>query len=208
MARNPSPAKSAEHRWVLRIWLPDRPGSLAAVTGALSASGADVTAIDVVDRGAETAVDDITVHLTTAPIDDVVTAVTELDGVAVEDVRQRTGWRMTRAESLLAAAQLLDPRHVEPLPDLCRIVAAAVGAEWVAVTESDGHTIAEAGQLPDSAWLRSFAKGAGFSPSPRVIDDGAVFHRLGSQRANASGLVIGRAVPQFLRRELDEIDRT
>lgn len=45
----------------VRIALPDRPGSLAQVTKALGASGADITQVTVLDRGAGRAVDDITV---------------------------------------------------------------------------------------------------------------------------------------------------
>ncbi|MEU0570901.1 ACT domain-containing protein [Nonomuraea sp. NPDC005983] len=44
----------------LRITLPDRPGSLAQVTRALGAAGADITQVTVLDRGAGRATDDIT----------------------------------------------------------------------------------------------------------------------------------------------------
>ncbi|GGS72223.1 ACT domain-containing protein [Nonomuraea spiralis] len=45
----------------VRVALPDRPGSLAQVTKALGTAGADITQVTVLDRGAGTAIDDITV---------------------------------------------------------------------------------------------------------------------------------------------------
>ncbi|MFI6480431.1 ACT domain-containing protein [Nonomuraea sp. NPDC050663] len=45
----------------LRLALPDRPGSLGQVTHVLGQSGADITQLTVLDRGAGRAVDDLTV---------------------------------------------------------------------------------------------------------------------------------------------------
>lgn len=47
----------------LRIELPDRPGALAGVTGALAASGANIVSIDVHEVDGATAVDEITVEV-------------------------------------------------------------------------------------------------------------------------------------------------
>ena len=49
--------------FVLRVVLPDRPGSLGAVATALGSIGADILAMDIVERAIGHAVDDIVVDL-------------------------------------------------------------------------------------------------------------------------------------------------
>lgn len=71
----------------VRLTLPDRPGSLAQVTKALGASGADITQVTVLERGDGRAVDDITVY---CPDDtsrqELVKSLESLEGVAVDGV--------------------------------------------------------------------------------------------------------------------------
>jgi hypothetical protein len=50
---------------VLRVWLDDRPGSLASVAGRIGAMGGDVIGIDVLERGAGRVIDEFVVELTT-----------------------------------------------------------------------------------------------------------------------------------------------
>jgi hypothetical protein len=185
----------------MRVWLPDRPGSLAAVAGAISEVGADVAAIDVVERGADTAIDDITVDLGEGSITDVVTAVTSLADVAVEDVRQEQGWRFTRADALHHAARLFDPSCKHPLGELCELVVTGLGADWAAVTQGDGFLLAGAGRLPDPMWLQSFAMGMGFSREHAAAFDGTVFARVGT-----GGLTVGRSLPELSTSEVGEIE--
>ena len=45
--------------YVLRLVLPDRPGSLGAVATALGTLGADILALDIVERSVGHAVDDL-----------------------------------------------------------------------------------------------------------------------------------------------------
>ena len=49
--------------YLLRVLLPDRPGMLGAVATALGAAGADILGVDVVERAAGVAVDDLIVEL-------------------------------------------------------------------------------------------------------------------------------------------------
>lgn len=193
-------------RWVIRLWLPDRPGGLAAVASAIGELAADIVTIDVVARAAETAVDDITIDLGDATkITDVITAISSLSGVAIEDVQQHRGWRLTRAEMLHEAAYLLSSECAQPLGSLCELVVMGLGADWAALTGSEGDLLASAGALPDLIWLRSFAAGMGYtgalsSPSDRAAVEGIVFHRVYN-----GGLVVGRSHPELSGREADEI---
>ncbi|WP_169983269.1 ACT domain-containing protein [Microbispora sp. H10836] len=71
----------------LRIALPDRPGSLSHVTGALGAAGADITQVTVLDRGDGRALDDFTVYWPdSAPREDLVRALEDMDGVQIEGI--------------------------------------------------------------------------------------------------------------------------
>ncbi len=186
--------------WVLRIWLPDRPGSLAAVTGALSATGVDVVGIDVVERSGTQAVDDITIALDTASITEVVTAVSGLDGVAVEDVRRERGWRMSTAEALCAAARLFDPCTEAPLQSLCETLVRHLEADWAAVTQGDGFLLAAAGDLPDPIWLRGFVTGMAHAPHAGAVADGIVYRPVLD-----GALTISRLQPDLLDSEIDEL---
>ncbi len=186
--------------WVLRIWLPDRPGSLAAVTGALSASGVDVVGIDVVERSGAQAVDDITIALDSASITEVVTAVSGLEGVAVEDVRRERGWRMSTAEALCTAARLFDPSTEGPLQVLCETLVRHLEADWAAVTQGDGFLLAAAGDLPDPIWLRSFVTGMAHAPHAGAVADGIVYRPVLD-----GALTISRLQPDLLDSEIDEL---
>lgn len=48
---------------MLRVAVPDRPGALAALAGAISEAGGDIQAVEVVDRLEEEALDDLVVWL-------------------------------------------------------------------------------------------------------------------------------------------------
>jgi hypothetical protein len=80
--------------YLLRVLLPDRPGSLGALATALGRVGADIVSLDVVESGPEGAVDDILVELPPAGLADVlITAAQSVPGVAVESLRPHSGGR-------------------------------------------------------------------------------------------------------------------
>ncbi|HEX2063276.1 MAG TPA: hypothetical protein VHE80_02530, partial [Acidimicrobiales bacterium] len=55
--------------YVMRVWLPDRPGALGGVASRIGAVRGDVTSIDILERGAGLAIDELVVDL---PSDDLV----------------------------------------------------------------------------------------------------------------------------------------
>ncbi|MDQ6651096.1 MAG: amino acid-binding protein [Actinomycetota bacterium] len=74
--------------YLLRLVLPDRPGSLGAVASAIGAAGGDIVSLDVVERGADGAVDDLIVELTPGRLaDSLITASRSVPGVIVESLR-------------------------------------------------------------------------------------------------------------------------
>ena len=78
--------------YLLRVQLPDRPGSLGALALALGKIGADILSMDVVERGDGYAVDDIVVDLSLGSLpDSLITAAETLPGVFVDSIRPYSG---------------------------------------------------------------------------------------------------------------------
>ena len=78
--------------YLLRIELEDRPGSLGSLAVALGSVGADILSLDVVERGAGYAVDDLVVDLPNGAMPDMLISAAEaLRGVRVDTIRPHTG---------------------------------------------------------------------------------------------------------------------
>ena len=74
--------------YLLRVMLPDRPGSLGSLAVALGTVDADIISLDVVDRFDGVAVDDIVVDVPHGTFPDaLITAAERLDGVVVDSLR-------------------------------------------------------------------------------------------------------------------------
>ncbi|MFD6895594.1 amino acid-binding protein [Rhodococcus sp. NPDC060086] len=85
--------------YLLRVRLPDRPGSLGALALALGSVGADILSLDVVDRGAGFAIDDLVVDVEPGKLPDtLITAAEALDGVVVDSIRPYAGILDTHRE--------------------------------------------------------------------------------------------------------------
>ncbi|WP_309227635.1 MULTISPECIES: amino acid-binding protein [unclassified Mycolicibacterium] len=78
--------------YLLRVQLEDRPGSLGSLAVALGSVGADILSLDVVERGAGYAIDDLVVDLPLGSMPDtLITAAETLSGVYVDSIRPHTG---------------------------------------------------------------------------------------------------------------------
>lgn len=85
--------------YLLRVQLPDRPGSLGALAVALGSVGADILSLDVVERSDGLAVDDLVVDVATGSLPDtLITAAEALTGVRVDSIRPYTGLLDTHRE--------------------------------------------------------------------------------------------------------------
>lgn len=75
--------------YLLRVLLPDRPGMLGAVATALGRADADILSVDVVERSAGVAVDDLIVELPPGKLaDSLVSAAVSVPGVSVESIQR------------------------------------------------------------------------------------------------------------------------
>ncbi len=149
--------------FVLRVWLADRPGALGAVAGRIGAVGGDVTGIDILERGDDRVIDELTVDL---PSDELIplmlAKIGELDAVDVEDVRQVVaGLPHPLADALEVAADLTAARVVgELFEHLVEGVDRAFSAEWSAVVNVEGPALlAASSDAPPAPWIEAFVTG-------------------------------------------------
>ncbi|MEU4314916.1 amino acid-binding protein [Nocardia sp. NPDC024068] len=85
--------------YLLRVQLPDRPGSLGSLAVALGTVGADILSLDVVERGAGFAVDDLVVEIAPNALPDtLITAAESLGDVRVDSIRPYSGVLDTHRE--------------------------------------------------------------------------------------------------------------
>jgi hypothetical protein len=96
--------------FLLRVVLPDRPGALGAVASALGEAGADILSVDIVERSAGAATDDLVLELPPGRLpDSLVTAAAGVPGVRVESIRPYAGTMDPHRE-----LELLDRLAAEP----------------------------------------------------------------------------------------------
>jgi Guanosine polyphosphate pyrophosphohydrolases/synthetases len=146
--------------FLLRVVLPDKPGSLGAVATALGNAGADILGVDVVERSQGHAVDDLAVELPPGrPPDVLITAAESVPGVQVESVRPHSGRLDTHRELELIEEITGDPEHglallAEGVPRIFRagwaLIAVREGTRSYRVAESQAAPETRAGDLP---WL-------------------------------------------------------
>ncbi|MFJ1457179.1 amino acid-binding protein [Nocardia wallacei] len=85
--------------FLLRVQLPDRPGSLGSLALALGSVGADILSLDVVERGAGYAIDDLVVEVPSGALPDtLITAAESLADVRVDSLRPYSGILDTHRE--------------------------------------------------------------------------------------------------------------
>jgi uncharacterized UPF0146 family protein len=162
--------------YVVRIWIPDRPGALGQVASRIGAVRGDVVGIEILERGAGRAVDELVVSLPESGLVDVMVAeIGQVDGVDVEDVRLvADALHDPRLDALETAAQLVAAQSTaEALDALCTHAARTIGAQWAVVVDLDEADLrAGVGPSPSPAWLAAFVTGSRSSASVAGLDVG------------------------------------
>ena len=158
--------------YVVRVWMPDRPGALGQVASRIGAVGGDVVGIDILERGAGRAIDELVVQLPEASLLALLlNEIAAVDGVDVEDVRPAAeSLRDPHLAALESAAMLVAAPSTEDLLHmLVQHVHLDFSAEWVAVVEPEEREIHDGtGDMPPVVWLEAFIEGS--RASARVID--------------------------------------
>lgn len=166
-------------RYILRIWLDDRPGALGQVASRIGSVRGDLVGIEILERGAGKAIDEIVVEIPSHDLLDLlIREIHEVDGVDVEDVRQSNyNDHDIRLAPLEVATRLLDC-EAEPIlfEALASNIQTTFDLSYAAVVDSLGEKlVAGSGDLANEAWLIAFAKGgsvrAEYSDSHAQNDD-------------------------------------
>ncbi len=147
--------------YLLRLVLPDRPGSLGAVATALGGTGVDIESLDVVERGPFGAVDDLVVTLPAGGLaDSLLTTARSVPGVEVESVRP-----FHRAHEMTRDLDIVDALAASPhdaLARLAELAPEAFHASWALLLHADADgapavtaasTAAPAERDLDASWL-------------------------------------------------------
>jgi len=163
--------------YVLRVWLPDRPGALGAVASRIGAVKGDVVGIEILEVGSGQAVDELVVQLPEATLVELlVSEVRQVDGVQVEEVRPiGPGGHDPRRETLETAAMLVEATTRKGVLDVvCNQAPKSLSASWIAVVDLEaGSTLAAGENAPNQEWLAAFVHGASSAASLGGADAGS-----------------------------------
>ena len=127
--------------FLLRVSLPDVPGSLGRVASAIGEAGGDIEAIEIVEKGeGGRAVDDVLLEMAPGTMpDSVVSACSVLDGVSVLWInRYAAGGNLFLDLEVVEELTLHPAQAVDRVLDLLPI---AFRVDWAARIRPDGDTV-------------------------------------------------------------------
>ncbi len=196
--------------FLMRVTLPDRPGSLGAVATAMGRVGGDINAVEIVEKADGVVVDDFIVDLPPNQLpESLVTACQHLEGVRVEWISRYPEGGGLQSDLEALERMTADPANAaETLVSLCPVVFRSHWALLLDVTTDDVRATSATTLAPDVTPTVA----AAFAPfdvthrtelasgwSPGWADSTAVVTPLTQDRA----IVIGRlGGPQFLDSEI------
>lgn len=189
--------------FLMRVTLPDRPGSLGLVATALGAVAADILSVDVVERAPGVAVDDLVVDIPSGRLPDaLVSAAQAVPGVRVESIRPYAGALDTQRELELVEAMTHDPSDaarvlVNGLPRIFRagwsvlmrtaITGCVIDVASSAAPEPAGTSLPGT-ELPHAITARSVSESERLPPAFRALDAEVMLSPFGDGRI----VVLGR----------------
>ena len=126
--------------YLLRVELPDVPGSLGRVASAIGEAGGDIEAIEIVEKRDGFAVDDVLLEMAPSTMpDSVVSACSQLDGVRVLWINRYAAGGNLFLDLEVVEALTEDPSSArDRLVDLLLV---AFRVDWAARVTPDGATV-------------------------------------------------------------------
>jgi hypothetical protein len=195
--------------YVVRIWLPDRPGALGAVASRIGGVRGDLTGIEILERGAGRAIDELVVSLPDESLVELlVSEMCEVEGVDVEDVRPvQLTVRDPRLDALETAAILIEQPSVEALHRaLATHALEDFEASWCSVIDLDGPVaLAGVGASPPAPWLSAFVAGSRSSVRVAAGECGPDDVAWAGLAASDLAMIIGRKGRPFRARERHQL---
>ena len=192
----------------MRIWLPDAPGVLGAVAAEIGAVNGNVVGLEVLEREAGVAIDELVVELPDEPgvVDAVCRGVRNVPGVGVEQVTELLTGAPDREDTVLAAAAdiLQAATPTAAMNALTGRLMALFDLSWLALGDQalEGFTEVH-GEVPSVQWVAAFAEGSrsGADPANDTTGSGVFVEPVPETGQTVCG---GRPVP-IRRRERREI---
>lgn len=137
--------------YLIRVSLPDVPGSLGQLAEAFGMVDADINSVDIVESSTDgTVTDDIVVTLPTGVmVDTLITAVGSVDGAEVDSIRPFTG-RVDRRGQVEMLAQIAEHSGSlgATLDELVRVMPSAVTSSWAVVLRTSNEGLTRAAASP------------------------------------------------------------
>lgn len=163
----------SEHRVLVRVQMPDRPGALGLVASRVGAVKGDIVGIEVLDRTAGEALDELAVVLPDASLLGALQReISEVDGTEVESLTSVTEFPEPRRDALRAAARLATAhRSGDAAAAIVATIAEELRADWCALVRADAVTTATAGAPgadPDR-WRATAVHAADLGPDELLV---------------------------------------
>lgn len=182
--------------FLLRVELPDVPGSLGRLASSIGEAGGDIEAIEIVEKRDGTAVDDVLLEMAPGSMpDSIVSACNALDGVRVIWIsRYAAGGNLFLD---LEAVEELTAKPAEALDRLIDLLPITFRADFAArVSETKGVVYATEAAPADLTWV-SMGRAA------RLDTDDENNVHCGARLNHHEVVIIGRrGGPEFLDSEL------
>ncbi|WP_342319592.1 amino acid-binding ACT domain protein [Corynebacterium mayonis] len=128
--------------YLIRVTLPDTPGSLGELAEALGMIDADIRSVDIVQSDSNGEVtDDIVVELPTGTlVDALITAAASVDGVEVDSIRPFTGRVDRRGQIEMLARIASQTKNVHSaMEELVSVMPQAMTSSWAVALEDTGE---------------------------------------------------------------------
>jgi len=191
--------------YVVRLWLPDRPGALGQVASRIGSVRGDVVGIDILETGNGQAVDELVVQLPDPSVLDLlVHEIGQVDGVKVEEIRSLgSGGHDPRLDALETAAILVGASSpTELLEAVCEHAGRSLAADWVAVVELATGAVREgSSEAPSPEWLGAFLLGSRSAAHLSGFDTGCDDVAWAPLPGAGLALVVGRGGTAYRARE-------
>jgi hypothetical protein len=195
--------------FVVRVWVPDRPGALGAVASRIGAVRGDLVGIDILERGAGRAIDELVVELPDAALVPLlVVEVGQVDGVDVEDIRPAPeAVADPRLDALESAALLVEQSSVSSLLSaLATRASQDFSADWAAVVDLEAPApLVTVGAPPPLSWLGAFIAGSRASVTTSAGDTGPDDVAWAEMEAASLVVVLGRRGVPLRARERQQL---
>jgi hypothetical protein len=195
--------------FVVRVWVPDRPGALGAVASRIGAVRGELVGIDILERGGGRAIDELVVELPDAALVPLlINEVGQVDGVDVEDIRPAPeAVADPRLDALESAALLVEQATVASLLGaLATRASRDFSADWAAVVDLEAPApLVTEGAPPPLSWLGAFIAGSRASVTTAAGDTGPDDVAWAEMEAASLVVVLGRRGIPLRARERQQL---